>query len=1139
MPALRPGATRQIVPSDPSTAGERRGRRRHSQLLNQKGIPRYDDLLTTRLLEQTPTISLPMNTATKQARAIPWDIQPTVDNPTPTHNMMADRIYEFIDGNFNDNGQTWDQLLGLLLNDSLSIDTGAAEFVPTESPVEHPQTGEPTYWLSEVYAVDGTIVSKNLDEHDRIPDPPEPAYFKWGNTPNINAGIFDSGLYDSSWFDRFQTSRLLSGVRQRAVPMTRDELAILETNAQPRELSAYGRGVVQQVRPWAEILLNQDRANVRHFSEDEYAKGILNIGDQYAGEIDAFREYWKDEVKGDTDTSLPIVASEGTEFIPFQETLKELQYLESQNWYSKLVWLLFGESTSTVGLAEDANTATAEAQSEDVLYNTTKPRLEALAEWMNNHWLPKMREYWVADGELEFVFNFDEHPIIATKEREKRRDDLSNALRTPNEVRTAEDRDPLPWGDMPSEAVSAFAREHPEWVAENWGGIENVPEPASEDAGGLFGHAPRTTDDEEGTEADGGNAKSPAPDPSETGNTSETTSGRIGTNGAALSQTRTKQKTYTDYPDAAVENAQMALDARDETGNPNDCGTDTGWARANQLADREPISEETVARMAAFRRHQDNAEMSDDEGRADCGWMMWKAWGGEEGIAWAERAVDSEETDGVADLGTITLWRDKTGTWRLTPASDDVKDDFEDPCWDGYTMVGTDENGDPICVPDDEVPDARDETKPFGFDNEYANHDECVADNQDKDDPDAYCAWLADETKGRGISLETALQNPDAAKDALRNERDGDLPDLTHVVDKGTEALGEVIREVADQAEPELDQRWPDDPPDDKRAPETKRLGVDIDGILDRVSIRDGLVSAITGVVGEAMREGADTEADKVAEEIAERVDDADAEIIASFDVEDTAAYERMVESAADDMVTVEETIKDKVRNTLVEVAEDRGGVQEATQRLRDEVDELSDSHARLVARTETLDASRHGSQALAESADAIGGKRWRASNDNRTRWWHEAMDGVVVEVNDDFTVPTDGDESGVNKDRPLPKGFPKKAYVVGDCDPYNCRCVSQSVLAEDMPDDATAARDYDGLEVRFTDAHRGEAVFALEYDLSERQFEVREEAREEPGESFADVWKRVRADRSKSGVVDDLGMSKTTVGKWDAQVGL
>ena len=35
----------------------------------------------------------------------------------------------------------------------------------------------------------------------------------------------------------------------------------------------------------------------------------------------------------------------------------------------------------------------------------------------------------------------------------------------------------------------------------------------------------------------------------------------------------------------------------------------------------------------------------------------------------------------------------------------------EDPCWEGYTMVGTDENGDPRCVPDDDVPDAE------GFEN--------------------------------------------------------------------------------------------------------------------------------------------------------------------------------------------------------------------------------------------------------------------------------------------------------------------------------------------------------------------------------------------------------------------------------------
>lgn len=91
-------------------------------------------------------------------------------------------------------------------------------------------------------------------------------------------------------------------------------------------------------------------------------------------------------------------------------------------------------------------------------------------------------------------------------------------------------------------------------------------------------------------------------------------------------------------PETAQDNAQTALDARDDVG--GDCGTDTGWARANQLASGEPLSEDTIERMAQFNRHRDNSEMDDDEGRADCGWQMWKSWGGDEGIDWAIRMSD-------------------------------------------------------------------------------------------------------------------------------------------------------------------------------------------------------------------------------------------------------------------------------------------------------------------------------------------------------------------------------------------------------------------------------------------------------------------------------------------------------------------
>lgn len=95
-------------------------------------------------------------------------------------------------------------------------------------------------------------------------------------------------------------------------------------------------------------------------------------------------------------------------------------------------------------------------------------------------------------------------------------------------------------------------------------------------------------------------------------------------------------ETYNDYPKAATENAQRALRIRDE--NPDlDCGTLVGWARANQLAKGENISEETIARMSSFARHYENSKGNPNE---DCGALMWLAWGGTEGIEWAGRKLE-------------------------------------------------------------------------------------------------------------------------------------------------------------------------------------------------------------------------------------------------------------------------------------------------------------------------------------------------------------------------------------------------------------------------------------------------------------------------------------------------------------------
>ena len=96
-------------------------------------------------------------------------------------------------------------------------------------------------------------------------------------------------------------------------------------------------------------------------------------------------------------------------------------------------------------------------------------------------------------------------------------------------------------------------------------------------------------------------------------------------------------ESYTDYPKQATENAKTALRYAEENG-WGDCGTDVGKQRANQLAKGEPISEDTIARMASFERHRQNSQKELGDG---CGRLMWLAWGGDEGIEWAQRKLES------------------------------------------------------------------------------------------------------------------------------------------------------------------------------------------------------------------------------------------------------------------------------------------------------------------------------------------------------------------------------------------------------------------------------------------------------------------------------------------------------------------
>jgi hypothetical protein len=787
---------------------EPKGERQTFFFQPEKGVPRRDDLGVVRMLEKTHPISLPLGTIKTQVSTTDWVIRPTVDDPGPEHEEAAEEIEEFLAGNYNSNGQSFDHLTKQWVHDIISIDSGVIEKVPDERG-----------FLSELYPRDGAVFTKSIDRHDRLPEPPEAAYWQFQFSGAFQPFDPTKSLHDLA--EEFGGTSPYLSRRGEPIGFTREQILFTETN--PAPWRHYGFGKVQQAKRIAEIILNQDTSNLSYFAKNEVPDGIVNVVEANQDEIENFRQYWKDEVQGQEHV-LPIVGGDGSqiEWTPFRPTPDELEFMASQKWYHQLVWMVFGLNQGEVGDIENINRATMKEQAANVFRTTTKPVLDRMEADLNTHVLAFMEPYHRVNGEVEFSWQID-NPAMKERERQRQQEDLESGTATVNEIRQERGEEPLDWGDMPLELMRSVARNHPDWALENWAEVENPPSPAP--AGGLL---------------------------------------------SAYSGSRTNNEA--------------------DSGNVE---------RADSLGGGEP-------------------------------------------------------------------------------------------------------------------------TGPFDY-KELLRGD-----------------------------------------DSLRDEHfEGQYPPLAGHIDATTDALSDVILSFEEDIISLAEGHFPEDDPntDFGTLPSFSGDLEDIGADMGRA-----LGTAIVERNREAMEIAAQYHADKLeagAEKaISSKQDEEEVALEISFDVEDTFAYDRMEREAASRMVTVGDTVKEMVRTTLLNVAEDGGNVTEATAELRDVLDTNVPNHARLVARTETRMSQSAGSQALAESSDLIAGKEWNATDDGRTRSWHEAMDGDIVPKEESFVVP----KVSTDEDEHQPSDYPREAFTVGADQPFNCRCVQEPVLEEDMPDDLRALNALDGV---------------------------------------------------------------------------
>ena len=118
----------------------------------------------------------------------------------------------------------------------------------------------------------------------------------------------------------------------------------------------------------------------------------------------------------------------------------------------------------------------------------------------------------------------------------------------------------------------------------------------------------------------------------------ELTRAIVKADGRTKSGKRVVMESYDDYPEAVRNNAKKGIELNEKHGNK--CATQTGKVRAQQLAQGEPVSLETVKRMASYLARAE--EYYDPSDTSACGTISYLLWGGKAAQRWSEAKLKEE-----------------------------------------------------------------------------------------------------------------------------------------------------------------------------------------------------------------------------------------------------------------------------------------------------------------------------------------------------------------------------------------------------------------------------------------------------------------------------------------------------------------
>jgi SPP1 gp7 family putative phage head morphogenesis protein len=416
------------------------------------GYPRYKDLNYYRQLAASIYVDMCETAIIDEVCSVPWDIvaEDEAGNEVIGKEKEVEKIRAFFD-NPNTNKESWETIVRMMLPDLIEINSGI--IVKTFNAF-----GE----MVEIVARDGASFTKNPDIYGMYTDRADMILLKnimdnqtasdqTASNQNfqlntdfqvINGSITDNQAREEAAYFQYGWN-----TGAKPVPFGKREIVWFEKKV--RTDDHYGRSAMEVLSKTVQTLIYAVEHNLEYFSDNSIPPGVLGLDGMSTEDVKAFASQWIESQKKQDELGnwkkafhkLPTV-NKMPKFERLGFTNAELELIDSQKWWAKMVWGALGLTSTDLGFTEDAKgNANQIVQTSVGKKRIIYPLLRLIEYHVNTEIIP---EFGVKGIKYKYkIFDVDEE----TKKWTLYKIQTESSLKTINEIRNAEGLDPIEGGD--------------------------------------------------------------------------------------------------------------------------------------------------------------------------------------------------------------------------------------------------------------------------------------------------------------------------------------------------------------------------------------------------------------------------------------------------------------------------------------------------------------------------------------------------------------------------------------------------------------------------------------------------------------------------------------------------------------------